>query len=205
MPGHGGPSGGCDKMQQFATLQKEVTAAKSSPPLVCGCFMPRPLPAVRRRCDFFEKQIRPVLSEQCWSCHGPKKQNAGLRPRFAGRRYSRAASPAGDRRKEPAKSLLLAAIRHEGELRMPPKPKAKLRSRPSTRWPSGSNAVLRGRKQTAAEAPDWRKHWAFQPVANPTPPSMRTTWSRHADRRFRPGKLQEKGLSPVAATPTSGR
>src|SRR4051794_9764053 len=76
--------------------------------------------------DFFEKQIRPILSEHCWSCHGAKKQNAGLRL------DSRAAllkggesGPAIDE-KEPTKSLLLAAIRHDGELRMPPKPKGKL-------------------------------------------------------------------------------
>src|SRR3954453_9333627 len=83
-------------------------------------------PANSADVDFFEKQIRPVLSEHCWSCHGPKKQNAGLRL------DSRAAllkggesGPAVDE-KEPTKSLLLAAIRHDGELRMPPKPKGKL-------------------------------------------------------------------------------
>ena len=29
--------------------------------------------------EFFEKKIRPVLSEHCYECHGPKKQKAGLR------------------------------------------------------------------------------------------------------------------------------
>ena len=29
--------------------------------------------------EYFEKQIRPVLAEHCWSCHGDKKQTAGLR------------------------------------------------------------------------------------------------------------------------------
>src|SRR5438105_4403764 len=71
--------------------------------------------------DFFEKQIRPVLSEQCWSCHGPKKQTAGLRL------DSRAAMLKGGENgpvvaeKEPAKSLILKAIRRDGELKMPPK------------------------------------------------------------------------------------
>jgi mono/diheme cytochrome c family protein len=62
--------------------------------------------------DFFERQVRPVLSEHCWSCHGPKKQTAGLRL------DSRAAlvrggesGPAVDW-KESDKSLILAAVRH---------------------------------------------------------------------------------------------
>ena len=29
--------------------------------------------------EFFEKNVRPVLAEHCFSCHGPKRQQAGLR------------------------------------------------------------------------------------------------------------------------------
>ena len=29
--------------------------------------------------EFFEKKVRPVLAEQCYSCHGAKKQSASLR------------------------------------------------------------------------------------------------------------------------------
>ena len=29
--------------------------------------------------EFFEKKVRPVLAEKCYSCHGEKKQSAGLR------------------------------------------------------------------------------------------------------------------------------
>ena len=36
---------------------------------------PKPDPAA---VEFFEKQVRPVLAEHCYSCHGPKKQSLGL-------------------------------------------------------------------------------------------------------------------------------
>src|SRR3954466_2182784 len=42
-------------------------------------------PAVRGQADrarlleFFETKIRPVLAENCFSCHGPEKQKGGLR------------------------------------------------------------------------------------------------------------------------------
>ena len=29
--------------------------------------------------EFFERQVRPVLAQHCWECHGEKKQEAGLR------------------------------------------------------------------------------------------------------------------------------
>src|SRR3954467_5522467 len=29
--------------------------------------------------DFFEKQVRPLLAENCFKCHGEKKQKGGLR------------------------------------------------------------------------------------------------------------------------------
>jgi hypothetical protein len=70
--------------------------------------------------DFFERQVRPVLSEHCWSCHGPKKQTAGLRlDSRAGLLKGGESGPAVDA-KEPGKSLILAAVRQEGELNMPP-------------------------------------------------------------------------------------
>src|SRR5438067_11334214 len=73
--------------------------------------------------DFFERQIRPILSEHCWSCHGPKKQTAGLRLDSRTALIKGGESgPAIDER-EPAKSRLLAAVRHAGELKMPPKKK----------------------------------------------------------------------------------
>ena len=35
--------------------------------------------------EFFEARIRPILSEYCVSCHGPRKQQSGLRLDSQGR------------------------------------------------------------------------------------------------------------------------
>ncbi|MFZ9992470.1 MAG: c-type cytochrome domain-containing protein, partial [Opitutales bacterium] len=36
-------------------------------------------PATPSQLEFFEKEVRPVLAEHCYKCHGEKKQKSGLR------------------------------------------------------------------------------------------------------------------------------
>src|SRR5947208_861132 len=71
--------------------------------------------------EFFETKVRPVLTENCYSCHGEKKQSGGLRldskdALLKGGDTGPALVPGKAR-----ESLLVRAIRHEGELKMPPK------------------------------------------------------------------------------------
>ena len=68
----------------------------------------------------FENRVRPVLAAHCVKCHGADKQESGLRL-DAGN----LASKGGDRGPaivsgDPEHSLIVAAIRRTGELKMPP-------------------------------------------------------------------------------------
>src|SRR4051812_27782399 len=68
--------------------------------------------------EFFEKQVRPVLTSRCFSCHGTQQQHSGLRV------DSREALLKGGNRGpalvpgDAALSLLAKAVRHDG-LKMP--------------------------------------------------------------------------------------
>ncbi len=76
--------------------------------------------------EFFETKVRPVLVDQCYKCHGEKKQSGGLRmdSRAAilkGGDFGPSMVP-GD----PDKSKIIEAIRYGNqELQMPPAGKMK--------------------------------------------------------------------------------
>jgi hypothetical protein len=151
--------------------------------------------------EFFEARIRPVLADQCWKCHGPKKQMSGLRL------DSRAALlQGGDNGPaivpgDPEKSPLVRAVRHAGPLKMPPKGKLPAQAaadlaawvKMGAPWPAAQPA------QAAKGSDAWRTHWAFQPVKDPPLPAVRTpAWPRTSVDRFLLAALEAKGLTPSA-------
>jgi len=123
--------------------------------------------------EHFEKSVRPLLIEKCQQCHGPKQQKASLRL------DSRAAVLKGSDTQpvvvpgQPEKSLLIQAVKQTGELQMPPKGKlSEAEIAALEQWIRGGVAWP-ATEGSAAEAADWRRHWAFQPVQRPAIPEVK--------------------------------
>src|SRR5262245_7500088 len=77
----------------------------------------------RAALEYFEREVRPILVDHCQKCHGAAKQESDLRldsreALLKGGVTGPAIVPG-----QPTKSTLIAAIRHEGEIKMPPKSK----------------------------------------------------------------------------------
>jgi len=141
--------------------------------------------------EFFEKSIRPVLSEHCYSCHGDKKQEAGLR--LDSREAILKGRDAGPVviSGEPDKSKLITVIEHTGAIKMPPRGKLSANAVADMReW------IRRGLPYpptTAIKKADSSKHWAFQPVRAPEgSPSI---------DQFVEKQLRDKGLAFAPAAP----
>src|SRR5262245_12052166 len=155
---------------------------------------------------FFEKKVRPVLVQHCFSCHGPQKQRGGLRLDSAeairkGGELGPALVPG-----KPEESRLVHAIRYKNDLKMPPNgklPDAVIADRTAwvgmgAPWPGAVVKVPGTDIPTSPEkvfTPQQRDFWAFKPCVAVRPPTVRdTSWPRNPVDRFILAKLEAKGL-----------
>ncbi|MFM7149221.1 MAG: DUF1549 domain-containing protein, partial [Gemmataceae bacterium] len=151
--------------------------------------------------EFFEKRIRPVLASQCQNCHGPKKSMGGLRldsreAMIQGGDNGPAILPGNAN-----KSRLVEAIRHKGDLKMPPKkPLSPDEVDALVSWVNAGAPWPKHASSGSAASPDaWKNHWAFQPVSRPQPPLVKQSqWTKNPIDQFVLAKLEARGLSPSA-------
>ncbi len=155
-----------------------------------------------QQAEFFEKQIRPLLVDNCVSCHGPEKQKAELR--LDSRKAFLKGSENGPVVKpgDPENSPLVQAIRYDGDIKMPPKGKLKPQAiealtawvKMGTPWPESAST---GGGNAIAEAA--KRHWAFQPIKDRLPPAIKNRdWPRTSIDHFILAKLESNGLRPSA-------
>jgi len=143
----------------------------------------------------FERDIRPLLAERCWSCHAGTDPKAGLRldtreGALAGGREGPAVRP-GD----PATSALMRRV-NSRDLRtvMPPgRPLAPVETARLKAW------IEAGAPWSARPAPPVESgpHWAFVPPRRPAVPlPQNRLWARNPVDAFVLAKLEAAGLQP---------
>ena len=183
------------------------TGAGPVPPPPGPAFADAPTPAQR---DFFEARIRPVLAENCYSCHSARaeKLKGGLLlDSRAGIRRGGDNGPVitpGD----PEASLLVAAVRHDDpNLAMPPREKLPAHAiedlvtwiRDGAPDPRDEDTVAAVRTRDAIDWDAARQWWAFRPLADPAPPAVADTdWPAGAIDRFILSRQEAAGLRPAA-------
>ena len=157
--------------------------------------------------EFFEKKVRPLLSQHCYECHSSDSRDLKGGLRLDHRRGVLEGGHTG-----PAvipgrvgKSLLIRAIRHtDKDLRMPPRQKLKPEDiQILEKWvalgapdPRESPARPAGQSRASFEAAT--NYWAFQPVAEPATPDVRDHhWPTTGIDHFVLSALEAKGIKPV--------
>lgn len=173
-------------------------------PLVTDVRSSDSVPKEEHQAKFFEEQVRPVLVDHCQKCHGPTKQEGGLR--LDSRESVLKGGDSGPSI-EPGnvdKSLLISAIRRVGDFHMPPdKPLAPAQVETLTKWVMdgahwpGKAAAIASATSPEAFAKARREHWSLQPVRSPQPPLVKQSrWPLNPVDQFILAKLESAGLSP---------
>jgi len=158
----------------------------------------------REGLDFFERKIRPVLVEHCYSCHSEtsKEVKGGLRLDL--REASRRGGESGPAivPGKPEDSLLLSALRYQ-DLQMPPAGKLSDETIADfTRWiamgaPDPRDGDLPPVSTPSFDVAEARRFWAFQPPRRHPVPQGGTpeTVERPIDG-FLLAELTARGLAP---------
>jgi cytochrome c553 len=158
----------------------------------------------REELDFFERKIRPVLVEHCYSCHSEtsKEVKGGLRLDL--REASRRGGESGPAivPGKPEESLLLSALRYQ-DLQMPPAGKLSDETIADfTRWiamgaPDPRDGDLPPVSTPSFDVAEARRFWAFQPPRRHPVPQGGTpeTVERPIDG-FLLAELTARGLAP---------
>ncbi len=137
--------------------------------------------------------IRPIISDNCFACHGPdaNKREAGLRLDTEEGAYAALKETPGKHAIVPGKpreSMMFARISSEdpGERMPPPESNLKLSEREK-------ELIRKWIQQGAA----YEKHWAFDPPRKQDPPKNNFQgWSTHPVDRFIFDKMKAISLKP---------
>ncbi len=136
----------------------------------------------------YNRDIRPILSRNCFACHGPDEHSRQAGVRLDVREYAtgqkgglKAIVPG-----EPAASRVMVRIRHPKRPMPPPETGKKL---------TAAEIELIGR--WIAQGAHYEAHWAFEPPRRPPLPEVKDkVWPKNEIDYFVLARLEAEGLKP---------
>ncbi len=139
----------------------------------------------------FNRDIRPILSQNCFQCHGPDEKSREGDFRIDVRESALAKADSGGRPIVPgdlARSELIQRVETDdtSELMPPPDSHKKL-----------STAQKQTLRQWISEGAKFERHWSFVLPRRQTPPTVKnTTWRQNPIDHFILARLERENLSP---------
>ena len=132
----------------------------------------------------FNRHIRPILSANCFQCHGPDKAAREAELRLDDQRSAKrvfASTP-----KKPSEFLKRITSRDLDEKMPPPSSKLKL-----------TKAQIETLKRWVKQGAKYDRHWAFETIRPVTLPTVKNRkWPRNEIDRFVLARLERRGMSP---------
>ena len=140
----------------------------------------------------FDRDIKPILSNHCYPCHGPSESDREAKLRLDVQKEALAARKKGPAVKpgDLAGSGVWKRITHaDADERMPP---------PDAKKPLNARQIELIRRWIKAGA-EWSQHWSFvAPKKRAEPRVSDSKWTRNAIDRFILARLEKEGIKPSA-------
>jgi mono/diheme cytochrome c family protein len=140
----------------------------------------------------FNRDIRPILTDNCFACHGPDEKSRKARLRFDLQAEALKPAKSGEHAivpGDPAKSQLIARITTKDTDDLMPPPQTNKKLTPAqiellTRW--------------IQEGAPWKEHWAYvKPQRPPLPEVTEKSWPRNPIDYFVAARLDREKLKPA--------
>lgn len=174
-------------MLKPGSVQRWIVFAVSACVFVTGAVVPSDKERPQKKVSF-SRDVLPILSDNCFVCHGPDSGS-----RMAGLRLDISESALADRNGrfaivpgKPEESLVVQRITHPNTP-MPPVSSGKSLSKEEietiTRW--------------IAEGAEYSRHWSFELLpSNVDVPVVDSDWPQDEIDNFILARLEQEGLSP---------
>ncbi|MFT7638689.1 MAG: hypothetical protein ACI9G1_000414, partial [Pirellulaceae bacterium] len=138
----------------------------------------------------FNRDVRPILSQHCFACHGPNEQSRKGGFRFDVRSSAVAATDSGKLPivpSDPQASELIRRVETTDEAeRMPPLPHKQL-----------TFAEVGTLRRWIAAGAKYERHWSFEPARRSTIPAVKQTiWPQNPIDYFVLAQMERNGLLP---------
>ncbi|HVW00656.1 MAG TPA: DUF1549 domain-containing protein, partial [Planctomycetaceae bacterium] len=150
----------------------------------------------------FNRDVRPILAENCFKCHGFDEQARKAQLRLDTAEGATQPAESGEVAVLPGKpgesELLLRITSDDETARMPPKATGK----------NLTPAQIETLRQWIAQGAPFSKHWSFEPPKKaPRPALKHTDWARNPLDEYVLARMERAGLSPnpEADKPTLAR
>lgn len=171
----------------WLAMVASLPAAENSPP-------PVPVSAATAatpKTIHFNRDIRPILADKCFTCHGPdaKQRAADLRLDTREGTLGKAGGGGVVVPGQPEESDLFLRITSQDPTEKMPPPKSGLT------LTAGQIELL---KRWIAAGASWQEHWSFEPLVRPQVPVVKqAAWPRNDIDRFVLSQLEERGWEPA--------
>jgi cytochrome c553 len=140
----------------------------------------------------FNRDVRPILSDNCFACHGPDEKQRKARLRLDIREEALKPAESGDAAVvpgEPEQSELTRRIESADSDEVMPPPKS------HKQLTALQKELL---KRWIAEGAKYEAHWAFTPLVRPALPTVKDkAWPRNAIDYFILDRLEQAQLAPA--------